>query len=251
MAGHNKWSKVKRKKGAADAKRSKIFSRVTKEIEIAIKDAGGDTDPTTNAQLRTAINNAKGVNMPKDNVERAINKAKKDPGNLEKETYEGYLPHGIGVIVECLTDNKNRTVSSVRAIFNKRGGNLGTKGSLSFQFEQKGVFTIPIKEDTDPEEFELEMIDAGIDDIESDEEYFILTTSLENFGSVQKKLEEMEIETENAELKRIPITTKSLEKEDAIKTLKIIDEFEENEDVQHVFHNLEITDEVVDAMENE
>jgi YebC/PmpR family DNA-binding regulatory protein len=250
MAGHNKWSKVKRKKGAADAKRSKIFSRIVKEIEIAVKD-GGDPDPNNNPALRVAVNNAKGVNMPKDNIERAINKAQKDPSNYEMETFEGYLPHGIAVFIECLTDNHNRTVSTVRSVFNKKGGSLGTKGSLSFLFDQKGTFTISRKPETDPEEFQLEVIDAGVEDFDMDDESFLLTTSKEDFGNVQKKLEEMNIEPENAELTRIPTDTKKLEPEEAVKILKIIEDFEEEDDVQNVYHNLEVTDEIMQLMEQE
>jgi len=135
MSGHSKWSTIKRKKGAADAKRGKIFSRIVKEISIAVKEGG--SDPETNPRLRSAVANAKGVNMPKDNIDRAINKAEKDGADLLEVSFEGYLPNGIAAFIECLTDNNNRVVSNIRAIFTKRGGNLGTNGSLGFLFDRK------------------------------------------------------------------------------------------------------------------
>ncbi|MCK4923290.1 MAG: YebC/PmpR family DNA-binding transcriptional regulator [Bacteroidales bacterium] len=246
MSGHSKWSTIKRKKGAADAKRSKEFSRIVKEVSIAVKEGG--TDPENNPRLRVAIANAKGVNMPKDNIERAISKADKDGADIQEITFEGYLPNGIAVYIECLSDNNNRTVSNIRAIFTKRGGNLGTNGSLSFLFDRKGVITVP-KGDIDPDDLQMEIIDAGVEDFQIEDETFIITTALEDFGNVQKKLEELKIEPENAELQRISNDTKDLSPDDAIKILKIVEEFEDDEDVQNVFHNIEITDEVIAAME--
>ncbi len=248
MSGHSKWSTIKRKKGAMDAKKGKIFSRIVKEISIAVKEGGPDLE--ANSRLRLAIQNAKGANMPKDNIERAINKADKEGADLQEVTFEGYAPHGVAVFIECLTDNNERTVSQVRSIFNKKGGNLGTNGSLSFIFDHKGVFTVK-KNDLDPDEFQLEIIDAGIEDCEVEDDVFILTTALEDFGSIQKKLDEMGVEIENAELQRIPNTTKELTGIDAKKVLKIIEEFEELDDVQNVYHNLELTSDVMEAMENE
>ncbi|NCC71814.1 MAG: YebC/PmpR family DNA-binding transcriptional regulator [Sphingobacteriia bacterium] len=245
MSGHNKWSTIKRKKGALDAKRSKIFSKIIKEITIAVKEGG--SDPEGNPRLRMAIANAKGASMPKDNIERAINKGKdKDGTTFSEVTYEGYLPNGIAVLVECTTDNTQRTVSNVRAIFNKYGGNMGTTGSLSFLFERKGIFIIPKKSGMSMDEFELEMIDAGAEDIEIEENTITVTTSMEDFGKMQKKLEELEIEVENAELQRIPNDTVNLEPEAARKILRIVDLFEDDDDVQKVFHNLEITDDLMD-----
>jgi len=246
MSGHSKWSTIKRKKGAADAKRSKMFSKVVKEITVAVKEGGPDADG--NPRLRLAIANAKGISMPKDNIERAINKGKeKDSANFLELTYEGYLSHGIAVYVECTTDNQQRTVSNIRAIFNKYSGNLGTNGSLSFLFERKGIFTVPVGT-LDQDEFELEMIDAGAEDIEMEEGFFSITTAMEDFGRVQKKLEEMQIEPESAELQRIPNDTVVLPEEEAKKILKVIELFEDDDDVQQVFHNLEITDELMEAM---
>jgi YebC/PmpR family DNA-binding regulatory protein len=244
MSGHNKWSTIKRKKGAADAKRSKVFSKIIKEITVAVKESG--PDPEANPRLRMAISNAKGASMPKDNIERAINKgSEKDAAAFTEQTFEGYLPNGVAVYVECTTDNQQRTISNVRAIFNKYGGNLGTSGSLSFLFERKGVFNIPLKEDINMDDFELEVIDGGAEDIVEEDGMITITTQMEDFGKMQKKLEELNIEAENAELQRIPHETVSLEMENAKKILKVIDAFEDDDDVQYVFHNMEITDELM------
>ncbi len=248
MSGHSKWSTIKRKKGAADAKRSKLFSRIVKEIQVAVKEGGAEIE--TNPRLRMAVQNAKGANMPKDNVTRAINKAASSDNDFQEVTFEGYGPGGVAVFVDCLSDNNNRTVSIIRSIFSKKGGNLGTNGSLSFLFDRKGVFTVP-KGDIDPDEFELEIIDAGAEDIEDENEVFIITTALEDFGSVQKKLDELRIEPENAELQRIPNDTKALETEASVRFLKMIEAFEEEDDVQNVYHNLEMTDELMVALESE
>jgi len=248
MSGHNKWSTIKRKKGALDAKRSKMFSRITKEITVAVKEGGAD--PEANPRLRLAINNAKGVNMPKDNIQRAITKADKEGDALQEMTFEGYGPEGVPIFVECLTDNNNRTVSAIRSIFSKRGGSLGTNGSLSFMFERKGVFTI-LKEkvNLDIDELELELIDAGAEEIEENEETFTIYCPMAEFGSMQKKLDELNIEAENASLQRIPNAYKTLEPEAAMKVLRLVDEFEDNDDVQNVYHNIEMTDELLKALE--
>jgi YebC/PmpR family DNA-binding regulatory protein len=245
MSGHNKWSTIKRKKGAIDAKRSKIFSRIIKEITIAVREGGAD--PNGNARLRLALNNARGANMPKENIQRALSKAK-DSSALHEVTYEGYAPNGIAVVIEALTDNPQRTVSNVRSLFSKRGGSLGTNGSVTFMFERKGIITVP-KGNINPEEFELEIIDAGVEDLDLQDDVFIITTAMEDFGAVQKKLEQMGIEAENAELQRIPSETKKLGVDPSIRVLKLIDEFEDDDDVQNVYHNLEVTDEIMEAMD--
>ncbi|MBN2519709.1 MAG: YebC/PmpR family DNA-binding transcriptional regulator, partial [Bacteroidales bacterium] len=203
-----------------------------------------------NPRLRLAVQNAKGVNMPKDNIERAINKANSEGGNLQELTFEGYTPYGIAVFIECLTDNNLRTISLIRSVFNKKGGTLGTNGSLSFIFDRKGVFTVP-KSNLNQEEFELEVIDAGVEDIDEVEDKFILYCAKEDFGNVQKKLEEMNIEPENAELQRIANNSKELPIEDAMKVLKIIEEFEDLDDVQNVYHNLELTEDIMASLEEE
>ncbi len=244
MSGHNKWSTIKRKKGALDAKRSKIFSRIIKEIMVAVKESG--SDPDGNPRLRLAISNAKGANMPKDNIARAINKAgDKDAAALVEIVYEGYAPHGIALIVECLTDNTSRTIANVRSYFNKYNGSLGVNGSVSFQFDRKGVFSIP-QGVLNLDELELDLIESGAEDIVQEEGYITITTAMEDFGSMMKKLEELKIEPERAELQRIPKTTETLNIENAKKVLKLIDLFEEDDDVQNVFHNMEMTDELMD-----
>jgi YebC/PmpR family DNA-binding regulatory protein len=246
MSGHSKWSTIKRKKGAADAKRSKMFSRVSKEIQIAAREGGADIE--MNPRLRLAVGNAKGINMPKDNIDRAISKASKEADSLQEVTFEGYAPHGIAIFIECLTDNNYRTVSSIRAIFNRRGGNLGTNGSVAYMFDRKGVITVP-KGELDPEDFELEIIDAGVEEMELEGDVFIITTAMEDFGNVQKKLEELGVDPENSELQRIPHDTTELDPSDALKVMKVIEDFEEDDDVQNVFHNLELTDSLVAAMD--
>ena len=247
MSGHSKWSTIKRKKGAIDAKRGKMFTKIIKEIIIAAKEGG--SDPESNARLRLAIQNAKGVNMPKDNIERAIKKASgSDAENYSETSFEGYAAGGIAVFVECLTDNNNRTVASVRAAFNKHGGNLGTNGSLAFLFDRKGIFTIR-NEELSLEDVELEMIDAGAEDFEIDGDMITVTCAMEDFGSVNKKLNELGIEPEEAGLKRIPKDTKVLDLESAKKVLRFIEVLEDDDDIQFVYHNLEMTDELAEALE--
>jgi YebC/PmpR family DNA-binding regulatory protein len=251
MSGHSKWSKIKRKKGATDQKRSQMFSRISKEITVAVKE-GGSPDPEGNARLRLAVQNAKGQNMPKDVIERAIKKGDQDESSFEHSTFEGYAPGGVPIYVECLSDNNNRTVAAVRSIFTKREGTLGTNGSLSFIFTRKGVFEIkPEAISIDQDELELELIDAGLEEIESDEETITLTCSLEDFGNIQKKLEELNIEATNAELKMIPNSYADIDVHTAKKALNIIEAFEENEDVSAVYHNIEMTDELEKALEEE
>ena len=243
MSGHSKWSTIKRKKGAIDAKRGKLFTRIIKEITIAARNGG--PDPDSNPSLRLAVQNAKGANMPKDNIERAIKKATDaDGSNYQEYTFEGYAANGVAVFVECLSDNNNRTVSSVRAAFNKYGGSLGTNGSLSFLFERKGLFSINKAEGMDMDELELELIDAGAEDIEIEDDIITVTCALEDFGSVNKKLEEIGVEAISAELQRIPNDTKTLDLESSKSVMRIIDALEDDDDVQNVFHNLEMTDEL-------
>ena len=246
MSGHNKWSTIKRKKGALDAKRSKIFSKIIKDITIAVKEGGAD--PDGNPRLRLAIANAKGASMPKDNIQRAISKgADKDAAALIETTYEGKGPHGVAIFVECTTDNLQRTVSNVRAYFNKHGGELGQNGMLNYLFDRKGVFVVPQGE-LNRDDFEMEMIDAGAEDITLEDDFFTITTAMEDFGSMIKKLEQLKIEPESAALQRIPKTTVSLEEDATRKVLRLIDIIDEDEDVQNVFHTLAISDEMADKL---
>jgi YebC/PmpR family DNA-binding regulatory protein len=247
MSGHSKWSTIKRKKGANDAKRGKIFTKIIKEITIAAREGGGD--PESNARLRLAIQNAKGSNMPKDNIERAIKKAVgADADNYVESSFEGYAQGGIAIFAECLTDNNNRTIATVRSLFNKHGGKLGTNGSLSSLFDRKGVFTIK-NQGFSPEDLELELIDAGAQEFEIDGETVTITCAREDFGNVNKKLNELGIEPEDAGLKRIPNTTKKLDLDSSKKVLRFVESLEDDDDIQNVYHNLEITDELEAELE--
>jgi YebC/PmpR family DNA-binding regulatory protein len=246
MSGHNKWSTIKRKKGALDAKRSKIFSKIIKEITVAVKESGAD--PDSNPRLRLAISNAKGASMPKDNIQRAISKGSdKDGAAFIECTFEGYANGGIAIFLEATTDNQQRTISNVRMYFNKFGGNLGTNGSLSFLFDRKGMFTIP-QGNLDPDDFEMEMIEAGAEDMQFEEGYFTVTTAMENFGAMMKKLETLKIEPESAQLQRIPKDTSKVDLETAKKVMRLVEMFEEDDDIQAVYHNLEMTDELMESL---
>ena len=252
MAGHSKWANIKHRKAAQDKKRGKLWTRIIKEITIAARDGSPDVD--SNPKLRLAVQNAKGANIPKDTIERAIKKGSGGDGaNLSETTYEGYAPHGVAIFVECTTDNLNRTVGAVRSIFTKNGGSLGTNGSLEFLFDRKGVFEIAKESlgETDPEELELELIDGGADEVDHGDEMILVYTAFEDFGNMQKKLEELGIEAKNAELQRIPTTTKTVEVSHAKQVLNMVEKFEDDDDVQNVFHNLEMTDELAAALEAE
>lgn len=252
MAGHSKWANIKHRKGAQDKKRAKQFTRAIKDISVAVKDGGGP-DPEANPALRNAISNAKGVNMPKDTIERAIKKASgAEADNYELVTFEGYGPHGIAFFIECTTDNTNRTVASVRSIFSKNGGSLGTNGSLEFLFDRKGVFSIDRENiSSNMEEFELELIEGGATTIEKEEETIYVYTDFTDFGTMNSKLEELDIEPKNAELQRIPLNTIELPPEEAKKILDLVEKFEEDDDVQNVYHNLKLTDELLQAIEED
>jgi len=245
MAGHSKWANIKHRKGAQDAKRGKVFTKIIKEISVAVKEGGKDID--SNPRLRTAVQNAKGVNMPRENVERAIKKASGADGSAYIEaTYEGYATGGIAIFIECTTDNINRTVAEIRSIFNKNGGELGKNGSLEFLFERKGVFVISKEKiGRDLEEFEMELIDFGLQAFEMDEDFCNIICDFEQFGEMQEKLTNLSISVQSAHIQRIPNNTKELALLESLKIISLIEKFEENEDVQHVFHNLKITDQII------
>lgn len=244
MAGHSKWANIKHRKGAQDKKRAKQFTRVIKEITVAIKENNQNGDPDTNPALRNAIQNAKGVNMPKDTIERAIKKASgADADSYEKISFEGYGPYGIAFFIECTTDNTNRTVASVRSIFSKNNGSLGTNGSLEFLFDRKGVFTLKKESmEQDWEELQLLLIDGGATKFEKEEDFYIIYTNFTDFGRMSEKLEALNIEPHNAELQRIPVTTVTLPLVEAKEIVNLIETFEEDDDVQDVYHNLELTE---------
>jgi len=245
MSGHNKWSTIKRKKGALDAKRSKIFSKIIKDITIAVRESG--LDPDGNPRLRLAIANARGASMPKETIQRAINKgADKDAAALLETTYEGKGPHGIALFIECTTDNAQRTVSNIRSYFSKHGGEMGKNGMLNYLFDRKGIFEVP-KGELDQEEFEMALIDAGAEDINLEDGIFTITTAMEDFGNMMRKLEELHVEPESASLQRIPRSTENLDPESARKVLKLIELIEDDDDVQNVYHNLALTDDLAEG----
>jgi YebC/PmpR family DNA-binding regulatory protein len=217
-------------------KMAKAFTKIGKEINMAVKANG--PDPDNNPRLRTAIQNAKGLNMPKERVEAAIKRAmNKDEKVLTEGTYEGYGPHGVAIICDCATDNPTRTIANLRMHFDRGGGAIGKSGSVEFMFERKGVFTIP-KANVNMEELELTLIDYGAEDIQEGEELVTIYTGFTDFGTMQKGLEASGIAVTSAELQRIPTTTKELSEEQADEVLKLIGTLEDDEDVQSVFHNL-------------
>ena len=240
MSGHSKWHNIQKTKGAADAKRSQIFTKIAREMIVAVK-TGGSGDPANNSRLATVIAKAKAANMPNDNIKRTIDKAlgSGNTDSYENVVYEGYGPCGVAVIVEALTDNRNRTAPFVRHIFDKYGGNLGATGCVSWSFDQKGVIVIE-REDLDEETVMMDALDAGADDMTADEDCFEITTSPDAFGDVLAKLEEKGYVFASAEVEMVPQNYVKLENEDDIKNMeKLIDFLEENDDVQNVYHNWE------------
>lgn len=252
MAGHSKWANIKHKKAKEDAKRAKAFTKHIREITVAAREGGGD--PDSNPRLSLAIENAKGVNLPKDNIERAIKKGIGElddgSGNYEEVTYEGYGPGGIAYFIEATSNNLNRTVGEIRHIFTKHGGNLGTDGSVAYMFEQKG--SIKINPDgLDEEEFMLVAIDAGAEDVIFEDEFIEVVTTREELISVRKNLEEQNVTIESAELVRIPSTEVSADPETAKSNLKMMDKFDENDDVSNIFTNLKMDDELLSLINEE
>ena len=238
MSGHSKWHNIQNKKGKADAKRGKIFTKIGKELALAIKNGGAN--PDTNAKLRDVIAKAKAANMPNDNINRAIKKAEGelDSVNYEKIVYEGYGPSGVAVIVETLTDNKNRSAGNVRSAFTKGGGNMGTTGCVGFMFQEKGEIVIE-KEDRDEDEMMMLALDAGAEDFAAEEEVFIVTTTPEDFGTVREALEAEEIEFLEAAVKMVPDTYTEIKEDDAKKFQKMLDLLDDDDDVTDVYHNAE------------
>ncbi|MDL2311068.1 YebC/PmpR family DNA-binding transcriptional regulator [Peptostreptococcaceae bacterium OttesenSCG-928-C18] len=244
MAGHNKWSKIKNKKGSEDARRGKIFTKLTREILVAVKEGG--SDPEYNASLKTAIEKAKAENMPNDNIERAIKKASGAGAgeNYEEVVYEGYGPAGVAVIVSTLTDNRNRTAPEVRHAFDKYGGNLGQTGSVMFTFSRKGMLTIE-KSSLNEDEIMMIAIDAGAEDFAAVDDEFVITTDVNDFSKVRDSLIEQGYKFTSADLSYIPANEVEVTDEEDIKNLvKLIDILEDNDDVQNVYHNWDIPDDL-------
>lgn len=238
MSGHSKWHNIQNKKGKADAKRGKIFTKIGKELALAIKNGGAN--PDTNAKLRDVIAKAKAANMPNDNINRAIKKAEGelDSVNYEKIVYEGYGPSGVAVIVETLTDNKNRSAGNVRSAFTKGGGNMGTTGCVGFMFQEKGEIVIE-KEDRDEDEMMMLALDAGAEDFAAEDEVFVVTTTPEDFGTVREALEAEGIEFLEAAVKMVPDTYTAINEDDAKKFQKMLDLLDDDDDVTDVYHNAE------------
>lgn len=231
------FEKRKHKMFARYDKMAKVFTKLGKEIAISVKQGG--PDPDGNPRLRTAIQNARGVNMPKDRIDGAIKRASsKEEGNFEEMVYEGYGPHGVPIVIECATDNTTRTVANVRMYFSRGNGTLGKTGSLDFLFERKGVFRLDKTDTLNPEELELELIDHGLDSLEVDDDQIIIYTAFADFGKMQKALEDKKIAVKKAGLERIPSTYSEVTESQADEVLELIDKFEEDDDVQAVYHNL-------------
>lgn len=243
MSGHSKWSTIKRAKGKTDAARSAVFTKIGREIAVAVK-AGG-ADPNSNSSLRAIIAKAKAANMPNDNINRSIKKASGEIGsiNYESNIYEGYGVNGIAVIVETLTDNKNRTGGDVRHIFDKCGGSLGTTGCVSYMFESKGVIVIEKTDKMDDDEMMMVALDAGADDFTVEDDVYEIITTPDSFNEVRENLEQQGYSFLKSEVSKIPNMTVSVEGDAAAKFTRMLDMFEENDDVQNVYHNAELPEE--------
>lgn len=238
MSGHSKWSTIKRKKGANDAKRAQLFSKLVKEVAAAARQGG--PIPENNPRLRIAIQNARGSSVPKENIDRAIKKSEdKDAANYLDITYEGYAPNGVAIIVECVTDNLNRTISYVRAAFTKYGGSMAKTGSLAFLFDRKGVLVITKDQIKDEDTFTLSLIDAGADTIDLEDEVYYVMCDISDFGNLQKKIESLSIPIQSSGLQYIPNTLVPINESSADTIEKLIDVLEDIEDVQNVYHNME------------
>jgi YebC/PmpR family DNA-binding regulatory protein len=248
MSGHSKWAKVKRYKGALDQKRGQVFSRLSKEIQLAAKSGG---DPDTNLKLRTILLKAKEVSMPADTVKRAINKGTgaEAAAALEEVVYEGYGPSGVAMLVEAVTDSRNRTAADIRSIFSKHGGNMGESGSVSFMFDKKGLITV--KKDAIGEDDLMGLVlDAGADDLKTDkQDVYEILTSPENFDKVKKAIDDKKIPTESAEVTRIPTTLVVLDEKKAGAVLGLYDALDENDDVLNVHSNFDISEEIMAKLE--
>jgi YebC/PmpR family DNA-binding regulatory protein len=244
MSGHSKWSTIKRKKGALDAKRGKLFTKLIKELTIAAREGGGD--PAANPRLRLAVDNAKAANMPADNIDRAIKKA---TGELEgvtisELTYEGYGPGGVALLVEVATDNNNRTVAEVRHLFSKHGGNMGESGSVAWMFEKKGVVSLPKQGESEDDILEI-ALNAGAEDMRTEDEYFEIQTEVESFEPVRRALIEKNLTLDNASLQWIAKNIINVAGENAETMMKLIESLEDCDDVQNVYSNADFDEEFI------
>ena len=244
MSGHSKWHNIQAKKGKADAARGAIFTKIGREIAIAVRDGGAT--PESNGKLRDIIAKAKANNMPNDNIQRSIKKASGELSNVtyEQITYEGYAPGGVAIIADCITDNRNRTASDVRHCFAKHGGNLGTSGSVSFMFDEKGVLVVERTPGMDEDEMMMMALEAGAEDVKAEADVFEIYTAPNDFSAVREALEQQGLTFLSAEVDKIPQNTVAVTDEDTIlKIQKLLDMLEENDDVQNVYHNADLPEE--------
>ena len=244
MSGHSKWSTIKRKKGAEDAKRGKVFTRLARDITIAARTGGGD--PSTNPALRLAIDRARGANMPKDNIERAVKRGtgELEGGQLEEVFYEGYAPHGAALLLKCLTDNRNRTLADVRRVFNRGSGRLAEAGAVTWMFDSKGLITIDCR-DMDADDLFLMAVEAGAEDVEISEGFVEVYTAPGDLHVVRDSLVERGVAVEDAELAMVPKTPMLLGEKETLQALHMIEALEELDDVQQVYSNLDISEEIL------
>ena len=248
MSGHSKWSTIKRKKGAEDAKRGKIFTRLARDIMLAARDGGGD--PTTNPALRVSIEKARAANMPKDNIERAIKKGTGElaGGDVEEITYEAFGPHGIPLLIQCLTDNRNRTLADVRKVFNRQGGNMAEAGAVSWMFDMKGYILIE-NEGQDPDEIFMTAVDAGAEDVEFSDDVFEIYTVSTDLHTVSNVLTDAGFKISDAELSQIPKNEIELGPKETLQIMGIIETLEDLDDIQRVYSGLSISDEALATLE--
>ena len=244
MSGHSKWHNIQAKKGKADAQRGAVFTKIGREIAIAVREGGAN--PESNGKLRDIIAKAKANNMPNDNIQRSIKKASGELSNVvyEEITYEGYAPGGVAVIVDCISDNRNRTASDIRHCFAKYGGNLGTTGSVGFMFDEKGVLVVERAPGMDEDEIIMQALDAGAEDVKADEDVFEIYTAPNDFSAVREALEKDGMTFLSAEVQKIPQNSVAVSDPDLVlKIQKMLDLLEESDDVQNVFHNADLPDE--------
>lgn len=242
MAGHSKWANIKRKKAKTDAQRGKIFTKLGRAISVAVKEGG--SDPELNPRLKDAIAKAKEANMPNENIERCIKKASGELGSVvyEEITYEGYGPNGVAIIVEVLTDNRNRTAGEIRHLFDRSGGSLGATGCVSWMFDRKGIIVIEKTEEVDEDNLIMCALEAGADDVLDEDEVFEVITQPTNFSEVREHLEKNGFKFISADVEMVPQNYVKLNEEESKKILALVDQIEDNDDVQHVYHNLDFED---------
>jgi YebC/PmpR family DNA-binding regulatory protein len=243
MSGHSKWKTIKRKKGAEDARRGKLFTRLAREITIAAKGGG---DPNSNSSLRLMLDKARANNMPKENIERAIKRGtgELEGGELEEVFYEGYGPHGVALMVKCLTDNRNRTISDVRRIFNRSGGSMAEAGAVGWMFDTRGYITVE-RDDQDPDEIFMLAVDAGAEDVETSDEFVEVYTEPGDLHWVREGLASRGLHIEDAELSLVPKSMMTLDEKDTLQVMNMIEALEELDDVQQVYSNLDISEEIL------